>query len=115
MFKADPPDVYFAVSSMKRDIEMVCRTYAEKSNGPFDKYDFKTSHITVRDIVETAVKVDGFADTGATYDPDKPTTISFRLMDNTLVRKQLGVAPKVFLEGELARTFDWYRTNPYRN
>jgi GDP-L-fucose synthase len=69
MFDADPPDVYFGVGWMKRYTEVLCRMYSEKlrnpmpvvvlrpSNvyGPYDDYDFETSHVTaalVRKVVE---------------------------------------------------------------
>lgn len=60
MFAGDPYDVYFPVGWMKRYVEVLCRTYAEKINpampcvvirpsniyGPFDKFNPKTSHVT---------------------------------------------------------------------
>ncbi len=69
MFDGDPEEVYFPAGWMKRYAEILCRTYAEKianpmptvvvrpSNvyGPFDKYDFGTSHVTaalLRRVVE---------------------------------------------------------------
>ena len=69
MFDADPVDVYYPVAWMKRYTEILCRTYATKiaapmstlvirpSNiyGPYDKFDFATSHVTaalIRRVVE---------------------------------------------------------------
>lgn len=69
MFSGEPYDVYFSVAWMKRYAEILCRIYAEKiakpmptviirpSNvyGPYDKFDFKTSHVTsalMRRVVE---------------------------------------------------------------
>jgi GDP-L-fucose synthase len=69
MFDGDPHDVYFAAGWMKRYAEVLCRTYAEKisrpmptlvarpSNvyGPYDKFDFATSHVTaalIRRVIE---------------------------------------------------------------
>ena len=69
MFGADPYDVYYSVGWMKRYTEILCKIYAQKiknpmpilvvrpSNiyGPFDKFDFKTSHVTtalIRRVVE---------------------------------------------------------------
>lgn len=60
MFDADPYPAYYAAGWMKRYAEILCRTYAEKiadpmstvvvrpSNiyGPYDKFDFKKSHVT---------------------------------------------------------------------
>ncbi len=69
MFNGDPYDTYFGVGWMKRFTEILCRLYSEKlrdpmttvvlrpSNiyGPYDDYDFATSHMmaaTIRKIVE---------------------------------------------------------------
>lgn len=69
MFKADPYDIYFGVGWMKRYTEVLCRMYSEKlrdpmltivlrpSNiyGPYDDFDFATSHVmaaTIRKVVE---------------------------------------------------------------
>jgi len=186
MFTADPPDIYYPVGWMKRTGEILCRIYAEKlknpmatvvirpSNvyGPYDKFDFKTSHVTaalirrvaerqrpfevwgtgkdvrdliyiddfidglmlafkadekcltmnissgngvsVRDILETAIKVDGFTDADVRFDPSKPSTIPFRLIDNSFANSKLGFAPKVSLEEGLRRTLEWYKANPFR-
>ena len=68
-FNGDPHDIYYAAGWMKRYSEILCRTYAEKiatpmptvvvrpSNiyGPYDKFDFATSHVTaalIRRVVE---------------------------------------------------------------
>lgn len=69
MFSGDPYDIYFGVGWMKRYTEILCKLYSEKlklslatvvlrpSNiyGPYDDYDFATSHMmaaTIRKVVE---------------------------------------------------------------
>lgn len=69
MFDGDPYDTYFGVGWMKRYTEILCKLYSEKlkdrmatvvlrpSNiyGPYDKFDFATSHMmaaTIRKVVE---------------------------------------------------------------
>ncbi|MHB8279575.1 MAG: NAD-dependent epimerase/dehydratase family protein [Candidatus Humimicrobiaceae bacterium] len=69
MFNGNPYDVYFGVGWMKRYTEILCRLYSEKlkdkmatvvlrpSNiyGPYDDFDFATSHMmaaTIRKVVE---------------------------------------------------------------
>lgn len=69
MLAGEPYDAYFPVAWMKRYTEILCRTYGEKiakpmscivvrpSNvfGPYDKFDFATSHVTaalIRRVVE---------------------------------------------------------------
>jgi GDP-L-fucose synthase len=75
MFDADPVDVYFPAGWMKRYAEVLCRTYAEKvsppmpavvvrgSNvyGPYDKFDFATSHVTaalIRRVAERQAPIE---------------------------------------------------------
>jgi GDP-L-fucose synthase len=75
MFDAEPFEGYFSAAWMKRYAEILCRTYAEKianpmptvivrpSNifGPFDKFDYRTSHVTaalVRRVVERLSPLD---------------------------------------------------------
>lgn len=69
MLNGDPYETYFGVAWMKRYTEILCRLYSEKlknpmatvvirpSNvyGPYDKYDFATSHVmsaTIRKVIE---------------------------------------------------------------
>ncbi|MFC1521985.1 NAD-dependent epimerase/dehydratase family protein [Elusimicrobiota bacterium] len=69
MFSGDPHDVYYPVGWMKRYSEILCKIYAEKiktpmpavvvrpSNiyGPYDKFDFKKSHMMaalIRRVIE---------------------------------------------------------------
>ena len=69
MFKGDPYETYYSVGWMKRFAEILCKVYSQKiknpmptvvvrpSNiyGPYDKYDFSTSHMTaalIRRVVE---------------------------------------------------------------
>lgn len=69
MFDGDPYEAYFGVGWMKRYTEILCRMYSEKlrnpmttvvlrpSNiyGPYDDYDFETSHVMaalIRRVVE---------------------------------------------------------------
>lgn len=69
MFHADPSEIYYSVGWMKRYSEILCKIYSEKiknpmatvvvrpSNiyGPYDKFDFSTSHVTaalVRKVIE---------------------------------------------------------------
>jgi GDP-L-fucose synthase len=81
MFDGEPYDIYYGVAWMKRYTEILCRLYAEKlkdpmqtvvvrpSNiyGPYDDFDFATSHMmsaTIRKVVErqAPIKVWGTGD-----------------------------------------------------
>jgi GDP-L-fucose synthase len=184
MFDGPPHPVYHAVAWMKRYAEILCETYATRirepmpcvvvrpSNiyGPYDKYDFATSHVTaaqlrrvaerhrpievwgtgadvrdliyvddfieglvralsvgmpylavnicsglgvsVREILETALAVDGYADAEVRYDPSKPSTIPVRRMDNALAKEVLGFAAETSLEEGFRRTLAWMRATP---
>ena len=68
-FDGNPHDVYFAAGWMKRYAEILCQTYSERiaspmstvvvrpSNiyGPYDKFDFATSHVTAA-LIRRAVE-----------------------------------------------------------
>ena len=183
MFDGEPYEAYFAVAWMKRYAEILCRIYAEKipkgmqtvvvrpSNvfGPWDKFDFKTSHVTgaiirrvaerqrpiemwgtgedvrdliyiddfieglmlafarpdpfyvvnicsgagltVKEILQTAIEVDGFADADVRFDPSKPSTIPVRLIDGSKAERELGFRPRISAREGLRRTIEWYRAN----
>jgi GDP-L-fucose synthase len=64
---------------------------------------------TVREILETILKVDGYGQADVRYDPSRPSTVPARLMDNSLARKELGFEARTSLEDGLRRTIDWYR------
>ncbi|MBV8187839.1 MAG: NAD-dependent epimerase/dehydratase family protein [Alphaproteobacteria bacterium] len=67
-----------------------------------------TGH-TVRQILETILRVDGYRDADVRYDPRRPSTIPVRLMDNSFARTELGFTARTSLEDGLRRTIEWYR------
>jgi GDP-L-fucose synthase len=183
MFGPDPYEVYYSVGWMKRYTEILCKTYAQKirkpmpvlvvrpSNiyGPYDKFDFKRSHVTtalirrvverhnplevwgtgndtrdliyiddfldgllaafkrtedylainiasgqgytVRQILQTILEVDDYANADIRFDASKPSTIAIRMVDISLAQKLLEFEPKITLKEGLARTVKWYRNN----
>ncbi len=66
---------------------------------------------TVQQILETLLKVDGYANADIRFDPSRPSTIPVRLMDNSLAREKLGFEACLSLEEGLRRTIEWYRAN----
>lgn len=64
---------------------------------------------TVRQILETLLKVDGYSAADVRFDPSRPSTIPVRLMDTRLAREKLGFEARIALEDGLRRTIDWYR------
>jgi len=183
MFGADPYEIYYSVGWMKRYAEILCKIYSQKikkamptlvirpSNiyGPYDKFDFRTSHVTtalirrvverqnpldvwgtgndvrdlihiddfldgmllafeksgdylainiasgqgysIKQILQTILEVDSYADAEVRFDPLKPTTIAIRLVDIRLAQEMLGFCPKIDLREGLGRTVAWYRGN----
>ena len=82
MFDGDPPEIYYPVGWMKRYTEILCRMYAEKiknpmsavvvraSNmyGPYDNYDFETSHMMAAFIRRCAERHSPFVVWGSGQD-----------------------------------------------
>jgi GDP-L-fucose synthase len=64
--------------------------------------------VSVKDILFTAMAVDGFTDADVRYDPTKPSTAPVRLLDGGRARENFGFVPKVGLEEGLRRTLAWY-------
>ncbi len=69
-----------------------------------------TGH-TVRQILETLLKVDGYSDADVRFDASRPSTVPIRLMDTRLARERLGFEARTSLEDGLRRTLEWYRAN----
>jgi GDP-L-fucose synthase len=67
--------------------------------------------VSVRQILDTILRVDGWRDPDIRFDSTKPTTIARRLVDVTLARERLGFTARTSLEDGLGRTVAWYREN----
>jgi GDP-L-fucose synthase len=68
---------------------------------------------SVKEILSTLLRVDGYTDADIRFDPSKPSTIPIRLIDGGRAKKMLNFAPKVSLEEGFRRTIQWYRANPF--
>lgn len=64
---------------------------------------------SVKQIVNTAIAVDGYDDAQVVFDPSKPRTIGKRLFDVTLARDLLGFQATTPLDEGIRRTIAWYR------
>lgn len=64
---------------------------------------------TVRDVLETVMRIDGYTNAKVVYDATKPTMIPKRLIDAQLARTLLGFEAKISMEEGLRRTIAWYR------
>lgn len=67
--------------------------------------------ISVREILETAIKVSGHHAKIQT-DPTKPTTIPKLLFDTSLATSELGFKTNITLEEGIHRTLDWLKKTP---
>tara|TARA_Y100000768_G_C23988659_1_gene690620 strand:+ start:3710 stop:4666 length:957 start_codon:yes stop_codon:yes gene_type:complete len=65
--------------------------------------------ITVREIIDTLVRLDNYENAKIIYDTSKPTMIPKRLIDNTLAKKMIGFEPKINIKEGLMKTINWYR------
>jgi len=68
----------------------------------------------IRDVLQTLLRIDGYADADVRFDPSRPSTIPVRLMDNSMARDRLGFEARTSLEEGLRRTLVWYRANKAR-
>ena len=64
---------------------------------------------SIKETLETALRVDGYEEAEVVYDPSKPTMIPLRLIDITKARRLLDFDPKISLEDGMRRTIEWYR------
>ena len=65
--------------------------------------------ITVREIINTLIRLDDYENANIIYDTSKPTMIPKRLIDNTLAKKTIGFEPKVNIEEGLMKTINWFK------
>jgi GDP-L-fucose synthase len=64
---------------------------------------------TVREVLNTLLRIDGFTDAKVVYDTSKPSMIPRRLIDISKARDELGFQPNTSIEEGLAKTIAWYR------
>ncbi len=67
---------------------------------------------SVRQLLQTILEVDGYADADVRFDPSRPSTVPLRLMDGSLARDKLGFEAKTPLAEGIRRTLAWYRARP---
>lgn len=64
--------------------------------------------VTIKDCVDIILKAAGHRKAKVVFDPSKPTTIPFRMVDTAKAKKILGFEPHVSLEEGLKDTVQWY-------
>jgi len=66
---------------------------------------------SVREILETLLRVDGYRDADVRFDASRPSTIPVRLMEIRLAKDLFGFEAQTSFEEGLRRTLAWYRAN----
>lgn len=64
---------------------------------------------SVKQILRTAMEVDGYTDADVRFDSSKPSTIPVRLFDTTYAEKELKFKAQTPLTEGFAKTIKWYR------
>ena len=64
---------------------------------------------SVKQILETIIELDGYAEAKITLDPSKPSMIPIRLIDTTKAAQLLGFTANTGLRDGLQKTIEWYR------
>jgi GDP-L-fucose synthase len=64
---------------------------------------------SIKDVLNTILRVDGYTDGKIVYNTSKPTMIPKRLIDVTKSKKLLGFEAKTTLEDGIKKTVRWYR------
>jgi GDP-L-fucose synthase len=81
----------------------------EKIN-TFDPVNIATGRpCSIKDVLNTILRIDGYTDAKITFNTSKPTMIPKRLIDVTKARKLLGFEAKTLLEEGIKKTVQWYR------
>lgn len=65
--------------------------------------------VTIREVVDTILKVDGFSDARIVFNKSKPTMIPKRLINVGLAKRILGFYAKTSLSEGVRKTIEWYR------
>jgi GDP-L-fucose synthase len=66
---------------------------------------------TIKEILNTALQADNYHDAVVSYDPTKPQTIGYRIIDPTFAKDTLGFEAKTSLEDGIKKTISWYKQN----
>ena len=66
---------------------------------------------SIKEIIETIIKVDGYNGARIVFDTSRPTMLSKILIDVTRAKEILGFKARISLEEGLKKTIEWYRQN----
>ena len=66
--------------------------------------------VTVKEIINHLIDIEGYSDAEVEYDITKPTMIPKRLIDNSQAKKLLNFNPQIDIKEGLSRTLNWYKS-----
>lgn len=66
---------------------------------------------SIREIIETIIKVDNYNNAQIVFDPSKPTMLPKMLIDVSKAQKVLGFKTTTSTEEGIRKTVEWYRQN----
>lgn len=69
---------------------------------------------SIKDTLETILRVDGYTDANIVYDKTKPTMIPKRLIDIRKAYREIGFSSNTSLDKGIRKTIEWYKEN-YKN
>jgi len=69
---------------------------------------------SIQDLVDVILKVCDHP-VKPKYDPTKPTSVPYRILDNTKFNTLLGTIHKTHLEEGIRKTVEWYQSDAFRN
>ncbi len=64
----------------------------------------------IRDLLDTLLEIDGYANADIRFDTSKPTMIPKRLIDPGKAWRKIGFKAKTPIDEGLKKTIDWYRS-----
>jgi nucleoside-diphosphate-sugar epimerase len=65
--------------------------------------------VTVKEIINHLLDIEGYIDAKVEYDTTKPTMIPKRLIDNSQAKKLLNFNPQIDIKEGLMKTLNWYK------
>lgn len=65
--------------------------------------------VTVKEILDHLIQIEGHGSAKIEYDTTKPTMIPKRLIDNKYAKELLGFSPKIQIKDGLFKTLNWYK------
>ncbi len=64
---------------------------------------------SIKEILQTALEIDGFNDAKIIYDTSKPSMIPVRLIDTKKAEEVIGFRAKIDIREGIRKTIEWYR------